>query len=89
MERLSKYDKETTITYNNGEPDAEIYTYDRKLITTLKKKNIKFVSNSDGSVLCNIPKTWIKISTPRNVSDEARKMLAEKARGMGRQNGKA
>lgn len=87
MERLSKYDKETSINYNNGEPDAEIYTYDRRLINTLKKKNIKFISNADGSVLCRIPKTWIKISTPRNVSDEARKIFAEKAKRIGRHNG--
>lgn len=88
MDKLTKYDKETTITYNNAEPDAEIFTYDRKLITRLKKKNIKFEEiNSDGSVLCIIPKTWIRISTPRNISQESRLKLAKKAKIMGKNNG--
>lgn len=88
MERLTKYDKETTINYNNAEPDAEIYTYDRRLITKLRKKNIKIEQNLDGSVLCRIPKNWIKISTPKKISEETRKILSEKARLMGKRNGK-
>ena len=88
MDTLTKYDKETTITYNNAEPDAEIFTYDRKLITRLKKKNIKFEEvNNDGSIACVIPKSWIKISGPRNISQESRLKFAQKARIMGKNNG--
>ena len=90
MDRLTKLDKETTITYNNAEPDAEIFTYDRRLITKLKKKNIKLSEiNDDGSVICSIPKSWIKISTPRNLTEASRIRIAERARAMGSKNGRS
>lgn len=86
MEKLTKYDKETTITYDNGNPCAEIFTYDKKLINKLKK-NVKFSEvNDDGSVMCSIPKTWLKISTPRKLSEETRMKLKEKGRLMGLKN---
>ena len=88
MERLTKYDKETSIIYNNAEPNAEIFTYDRKLINKLKKKGVDVREvNNDGSVECTIPKTWIKISTPRNISAENRLKLSQKAKIMGSRNG--
>lgn len=88
MDKLTKYDKETTITYNNAEPNAEIFTYDRKLITKLKKKNIKMTEvNEDGSIMCIIPKSWIKISTPRNLTEASRLKFAERAKIMGKKNG--
>lgn len=87
MDRLTKLDKETTIVYNNAEPNAEIFTYDRKLITKLKKKNIKLTEvNEDGSIACIVPKNWIKISTPRNLSDQSRLKIAERAKIMGSKN---
>ena len=90
MDRLTKYDKETVITYDNGNPCAEIFTYDKKLINKLKKKNIKLnIVNDDGEVSCSIPKTWIKISTPRNISDETRLKLREKGKLMGSKNGRS
>lgn len=89
MERLTKLEKETSINYNNSEPNAEIFTYDRKLITKLRKKNITLIeANDSGAYSCFIPKTWIKISTPRNLSEQSRLKLAAKAKLMGSKNGR-
>lgn len=40
---------------------------------------VEFVAqNSDGSILCHIPKKWVRIQPPRKISDEERARLCQR-----------
>lgn len=41
---------------------------------------VDLVENADGSVFMAVPVSWIKIQPPRNVSDEQRAAMSERAR---------
>lgn len=89
---ISKIEQETTINYNNDEKEAEIFTYDKRLITKLKRKGVELIDkNGDGSYFCKVPKRWIKVSPPKQVSEEYRLKVAErtKDRWAGVKNGEA
>ena len=83
MRTISKCEQETIINYNNEESEANIFTYDRRLITKLKKAGVELQDmNNDGSYSCKVPKKWIKVSPTRKVSDENRAKFAERAKKM-------
>lgn len=46
----------------------------------LKTPTIIEVENKDGSILAHIPESWIKIVPPREISDEQRSALIERAK---------
>lgn len=78
-----KIEQETTINYNNEEAEADIFTYDRRLITKLRKAGVELIDmNGDGSYSCKVPKKWIKVSPTKKVSEEARARFAERAKKM-------
>jgi len=75
--RLSNYEKETLILYNQEETAASVFTYDPKLIEKLERlaekypRKIIFVSrNSEGAVTYKIPKKNVQVREP--FSDERR-----------------
>ncbi len=78
--KLSNYEKETIILYNQEETAASVFTYDPKLIEKLERlakkypRKIIFVSrNADGAVTYNVPKKNIQVREP--YSDELRDKL--------------
>lgn len=85
MSNLTSYEKETVIVYNNEETTAQVFTYHRALQNKLNKL---LGVNSDISVLRKgdewteyiVPKSWIKVSPPRqvNYTDEQRAAMAER-----------
>ena len=85
MSDLTSYEKETVITYNNEEQTAQVFTYHRALQNKLNKL---LNANSDISVLRSgdewteylVPKSWIRVSPPRqvNYTDEQRAAMAER-----------
>lgn len=78
-----KCEQETIINYNNEEAEADIFTYDRKLITKLKRVGVNLIDvNGDGSYFCKVPKNWVKVSPPRKVSDETKAKFGERAKKM-------
>lgn len=78
-----KLEQETIINYNNEEAEADIFTYDRRLITRLKKAGVELIDNNgDGSYSCKVPKKWVKVSPPKKVSEEARAKFAERSKKM-------
>ena len=80
---ISRYEQETIINYNNEESIADIFTYDRRLITKLRKAGVELKdTNGDGSYSCKVPKRWVKVSPPRKVSDENKAKFAERAKKM-------
>lgn len=82
---LTKYEMETIYNYNQEEPPASCYTMDRALIRRLdvfagKHKEITVVRTGEGVREYTFPKKWIKVRTPKQLSDEQRENMAKRAR---------
>lgn len=74
---LSKWESETTIAFNDGEDEANIYTCQKRIMTIMVKRGIEATNQfkQNGKVIAytyRVPKSWIKISPPRKVSDKQR-----------------
>ena len=81
---LTKYEMETIYNYNQEELLASCYTMDKALIRRLdalaeKHKEITVVRASEGMREYNFPKKWIKVKTPRQLSEEKRQELKNRA----------
>lgn len=82
---LTKYEQETIINYNNEEKTASVFTYDKSLIRKLDKRlaeasDIKLIHRGEDFAEYSLPKKWIKVSFPRQYSDEQRAEMAERMR---------
>ena len=81
--------KETAVNYTVGEKVATFYTAEKSYINCIKKWleeypndiEIKY-KNKDGSLICNIPKSWVKIRPPRKVSEQQKKNSSERFKKM-------
>ena len=82
---LTKYEQETLISYNQEEDAAIIDTCDKKMIRKREKmcdklSTITVENQNQHGKIYKLPKKWIKISTPRQLSEKTRKELAERAK---------
>lgn len=83
MNKVIKIEQETIINYNNEEDIADIFTYDKRLITKLRKKGVNLIDkNGDGSYFCKVPKRWVKVSPTKIVSEKNRLAMSERAKRM-------
>jgi len=85
MYSLSKYEKETVITFNDKDDMATIYTCNKSLINKLdkfcSKSPVILLKKSDEySKTYIIPKKYISIRFPHKISEELREKRAKKAR---------
>ena len=86
--RVSRYEQETIINYNEEEKTAGVYTHNKSLIRKLEKLAIdrpddcrlEKVSHDGHSASYVIPKSWVKITPTRILSEEQRTALAERAK---------
>lgn len=85
MSNLSNYEKETIINYNNEDGTASVFTYHRALQNKLNKllgtnPDISVLRQGDEWTEYLVPKSWIKVSPPRqvNYTDEQRAAMAER-----------
>lgn len=91
--KLSRYEQETVITYNNEEKTANIWTCDKALINKLNKliekdTAITEIKRNEYSRTYKLPKRYINIKIHRQLSEEQRQKLAERAkRNFGGKNG--
>ena len=81
---ITKYEQETIYNYNQEEPLASCYTMDRALIRRLdalaeKHKEITVLRAYEGVREYTFPKRWIKVKTPRQLSEEKRQELKDRA----------
>ena len=81
---LTKYEMETIYNYNQEESLAHCYTRDKSLIRRLdtlaeKHKEITVVRACEGVREYTFPKKWIKVKTPRQLSEEKRQELKNRA----------
>lgn len=69
---LSKYETETTITMNDEDDHAVVWTCQRRIMTLMKKRGIKPEVKDKYGARYHVPKRWIKINPPRKVSEKQR-----------------
>lgn len=78
--KISQIEKETIILFNEEETEAEIYTYNRKLIAKLKSHpTIARLKRKDdtGAYTFTVPKQRMSIVIRNPISEEHRKKLSE------------
>lgn len=86
MARLTRYEQETIINFNEEEATANVYTYNkalqRKLAQLAQERPQECVldvtQDYSGALVCTIPKRWVTIKPPRILS-EAQKATLVKA----------
>lgn len=83
--KLTRYEQETVITYNEEEKDAQIFTCHQRLIKKLKgligkRNDFKLVREDDYGCTFIVPKKWIKANPSRILSEEQKKILSERAK---------
>ena len=67
--KLTPYEKETIIRFNEKDDVAEVFTYNRRLITKLDKicsetPLFTYVSEHNGGRVYKCPKKYISVSKP-------------------------
>lgn len=67
-EKLPKKERDTVINFNEAEPRAEVFTYNKHMLRQLKKLakkrpfHVQYLwGNRYGASSYSIPKTWLKI----------------------------
>lgn len=84
---ISNYEKETIIIFNEEEQEARIETFKPTFKKKLDKlcldypelyKRIK--EGVDGGNVYLVPKRYIRVGSPRTVSEEQRKAMTERAK---------
>lgn len=86
MARLTKYEQETIINFNEDESAASVYTYNptlRRKLSQLAQERpqecvLDVTQDYSGALVCTIPKRWVTIKPPRILS-EAQKATLVKA----------
>lgn len=82
--RLTKYEQETIILFNESESTAAVYTYNTGLQNTLNslyQSHPEHVTqtgdNGYGGLTYSLPKKWVKIAPPRVLSEAQKKVLED------------
>lgn len=83
---LTGYERETIINYNNAEDTANVFTLNqsmrRKMLLLAEQypDDVKIIRQAEDMVELTIPKKWVKVSPPRQLTDEQRAELVERGR---------
>lgn len=83
--KLTRFEQETVILYNNAEPFATIDTCDDVLIRRLetlaeKSPDITRENKTEYGARYKIPKRYLSVKLPRQLSEERRAELAKRAK---------
>lgn len=83
--KLTKYEKETIITFNDAENKAECYTCNQSWMKRLngfceKSQEISLKKEDAYSKTYTFPKKWLRVKLPREISAEERTKMAQSAR---------
>lgn len=70
---MKRVERETVISFNDEEEQARISTRQKKVKTRLKKLGVAPHSKQSDYECYMVPKSWIKISPPKRVSENQRK----------------
>lgn len=90
MPYLTNAERETIICFNEQDNTARVFTYNRKVSNYLteqakdpQSKCIALEDNLNGGLTFEVPKKWVKVRRPRQLSEEQRAELAARARERG------
>ena len=93
---LSMVERETIILFNEGESDAEVYTFNEKLKKKLTQAALshpeiyrQMASDDTGSVTYVFPKRWLTVLFREPISNEQREKRSEWMKGVNQQRGKS
>ena len=93
---LSQVERETIILFNEGESDAEIYTFNEKLKRRLasaaaKHPEIYHLKSTDqhGAATYVFPKRWLTVLFREPSSNEQREKRSEWMKSINQQRGKS
>ncbi len=88
MISLSSYEKETIINFNEEEPTAQVYTFNRSLQNRLRQlaeerpeecyPDPDEQKSDNGAVTYLLPKSWIKINPTRILTEEQKEALRDR-----------
>ena len=87
---VSKAERETIILFNEEDSEVEIYTYNRKLISRLKKHPtfVKLKEKDDaGAYTFIVPKECMSIAIRKPLSEDLKSQLIERGKRMQRKSG--
>ena len=92
--KLSKYEQETIINYNQDEDMAQIYTCDRNLIRKIdahieKNHDSYCVRRDEESATYSLPKKFVKVVFSRQLTDEQRQKSALRMKAVNAQRGES
>lgn len=80
--KLSNYEKETIILFNEAEKTASVYTHNAALREQLAalcgshpEQVRRTADNGHGGFTFELPKKWLKITPPRELSPAQREVL--------------
>lgn len=84
---LTRYEKETVINWNQAEEQASLFTHDAALIRKMdnlceKSTAVTCEKRGDGWAEYNLPKGYIRVNAPRQLSEETKAALAERMRNL-------
>ena len=87
--QLSSQERETIILFNEGDQQAECFTYNKKMISKLtqlaeqRPDQVRLVfNNQSGGIAFSVPKKWIKINPGRTYTPEQRAKLSERMKNI-------
>lgn len=85
--KLTKYEKETVILFNDAEETAEVYTCNNALIRRLdvfSQNNVlvNLIKEDEFSKTYNLPKKWVKVQKPRFYTEETRQKMKDNAKAV-------
>lgn len=83
--RLTKFEQETIILFNEEDTFATCYTHNKSLMRKLrdlsaKSKAVTLQSEDERSQTYKFPKKWIRVQMPRVLTEEERQKLSERAK---------
>lgn len=80
--KLSNYEKETIVNFNEAEKTASVYTHNAALQEQLSalcgshpEQVRRTADNCHGGLTFELPKKWLKITPPRELSPAQREVL--------------
>lgn len=73
--KLTRYERETIINFNEAEATAGVYTHNvalrnKLLKLCLNEKDIRIIRQGDDVLEVEVPKKWVKISPPKKLSEK-------------------
>lgn len=82
--KRTRYEQETSITFNNEQAEAILWTCQPVMLRKFAKLGIKWMRDDGEGKAFKIPKNWVKISVrkPKNLSDEQRKALSDRMKAL-------